>query len=68
MENDPSTEKLEALQRERETAERERAENSHDEQEFAEHNRRADKAGYLRRKLEERAESEREATERDSDG
>ena len=36
-----------------------------DEHETAQHERRADRAGYLREKLEERAESEREAAEHD---
>jgi hypothetical protein len=67
MESDPETEKLKAAQHEREVVERERARKSPDEAEFAQHDRRAEKAAYLHHKLEERAESEREADERDPD-
>ena len=42
----------------REQAERERAREALDEQETREHERRAEKAGYLREKLDERAASE----------
>ncbi len=67
MESDPPTEQLEALQRERELTERERADDAPDEHESAQHERRAEKAGYLRRKLQQRAASEREASRRDDD-
>ena len=53
------TEELKGIQTEREAAERERARSAHDEDEAAQHERRADKARYLREKLEQRAESER---------
>ena len=53
------TEELKIVQAEREAAEREAAESALDEDEFAQHDRRADKARYLREKLEEREESER---------
>ena len=56
---DPKTEQLTTTQRERERAERSRAESAPDEDEAAQHERRADKARYLAEKLEERAESER---------
>jgi len=56
---EPITEELKQAQRERERAERRRAESVSDEDEAAQHERRADKAKYLADKLEERAESER---------
>ncbi len=51
----------------RELEERKYADDAPAEDETAQHERRADKAHYLREKLAERAESEREA-ERSSDG
>ncbi len=59
MPEDPITEELKIVQLEREGAERKRARTSLDETEAAQHERRAEKAGYLAEKLEERAESER---------
>ncbi len=59
MAEDPITEELKISQLERERAERRRAENVPDEDEAAQHERRADKARYLAEKLEKRAESER---------
>lgn len=57
---DPTTEELRAAQLRRETQEREAAEQAPDD--TAEHHvARADKAAYLRQKLEERARAEREA-------
>jgi hypothetical protein len=56
---DPITEELKLTQREREHAERRRAQDVADADEAAQHARRADKARYLAEKLEERAESER---------
>ena len=53
------TEELKAVQLEREASERDRARSAPDD-EAAQHARRADKARYLREKLEERARSERE--------
>jgi hypothetical protein len=58
--DEPNTEDLKQAQIEREQAERRRAETVPDEDEAAQHERRADKARYLADKLEERAESERE--------
>jgi hypothetical protein len=55
----PKTEELKIIQAEREAEERERARSALDEDEAAQHERRADKARYLREKLEQRAESER---------
>jgi hypothetical protein len=57
------TEELKIIQVEREAAEREQAESALDEDEAAQHERRADKARYLKEKLEERAESERQLDE-----
>jgi hypothetical protein len=59
MEYEPSTEELRAVQLQREASEAEQAQSAPDEQETAQHQRRADKARYLREKLEQRAESER---------
>jgi hypothetical protein len=57
---DPITEELKLSQLEREQAERRRARDVPDEDEAAQHERRAEKAKYLAEKLEERAESERQ--------
>jgi hypothetical protein len=57
--DEPTTEELKLTQVERERAERRRAHTVPDEDEAAQHERRADKARYLAEKLEERAESER---------
>ena len=60
-EEDPITEELRLDQLQRESAEHERAQSSLDEEEAEQHERRAEKASYLREKLEERAQAEREA-------
>ncbi|HEV2814706.1 MAG TPA: hypothetical protein VGW10_15735 [Solirubrobacteraceae bacterium] len=57
--DNPSTEELRAVQAEREEAEREMAERAPDPREERTHERRADRAAYLREKLDEQAESER---------
>jgi len=57
--DEPITEELKQAQLDREQAERRRAETVPDDDEAAQHERRADKARYLAEKLEERAESER---------
>jgi hypothetical protein len=57
--DEPTTQELKQAQLEREQAERRRAENAPDEDEAAQHERRADKAQYLADKLKEREESER---------
>jgi len=54
------TEELKIVQADREATEREAAKSAIDEEEVAQHQRRADKARYLREKLEEREESERQ--------
>jgi hypothetical protein len=58
MSDEEDTEELRKAQLERELTERKLASSSAGEEEFAQHDRRAEKAEYLRRKLEERAESE----------
>ena len=57
---DPSTEELRAVQAEREETERELAEDAPDEHAERTHERRAERAAYLREKLSEQAESEQE--------
>ena len=59
-EEDPVTAELRLRQAERESVEREEAEESVSDQETEQHARRADKAAYLREKLEERAQAEQE--------
>jgi hypothetical protein len=61
VDEEPTTQELRLEQTRREAAEREEAKESPSEDEAEQHARRADKADYLKRKLEERAESEREA-------
>lgn len=58
-EPDPTTEELRLSQLRRERREREAAER--DDEEAAVHARRAERAAYLREKLEQRARAEREA-------
>ena len=58
---DPKTEELQLEQVQREMAERKQAEGSQESAEEHTHERRADRAAYLKRKLEERAKSEEEA-------
>jgi hypothetical protein len=60
---DPQTEELHLDQIDREAAERQRAKQAAEEAERHTHERRAERAGYLREKLGERAASEEEATE-----
>jgi hypothetical protein len=60
MPEDPETEELQVDQLKRELAERQAAETAPPAEE-AQHERRAEKARYLRQRLEERAESERES-------
>lgn len=58
--SEPTTEELRAVQADRERAEREMADQAPDPREEHTHGRRAERAAYLREKLEEKAESERE--------
>jgi hypothetical protein len=59
MEEDPTTRELRAKQEQREAEERERAEEADTDEGTGQHERRAEKADYLKKKLEERADSER---------
>ena len=59
-EEDPDTKELRAVQARRVREELAQAQVAADEEEQSQHARRADKAEYLRQKLEERAESERQ--------
>jgi hypothetical protein len=66
MEKEPDeTQELLIEQADRERAERRAAEEEPTDPGTATHDRRADKAAYLKRKLAERAESERRAAEED---
>jgi hypothetical protein len=58
VEEDPTTAELRARQAEREAEERAEADAATAEEDTAQHDRRADKAAYLRKKLEERADAE----------
>ena len=57
---DPQTGELKRSQIERVRAERKREDDAVDDQETETHGRRAEKADYLRQKLEERAEAEKQ--------
>lgn len=59
--HEPTTEELKVQQLKREVEERERAREAETDEGTGSHQRRADKAEYLRQKLEERERSEREA-------
>ena len=61
MEEDPTTQELRLEQLKREQAEREAAEEGVTPDDTEQHERRADRASYLREKLEERARAERES-------
>ncbi|HLY47876.1 MAG TPA: hypothetical protein VKR21_01655 [Solirubrobacteraceae bacterium] len=63
MPEEPSTEELQAEQMKRELAARRAAETAPDDEETAQYERRAEKAHYLREKLDERAAAEREVEE-----
>jgi hypothetical protein len=65
--DDPSVEDLQRRQRDQERAEREQLAEASEPADAARHRRRADKARYLRDKLEERKRSEREAADDDPD-
>jgi len=58
---DPTTQELKVQQLQREVAEREEARRAETDEGTGSHQRRADKAEYLREKLDEREQSEREA-------
>jgi hypothetical protein len=65
---DPTTQELRLDQLRREKAEREHADHAVDPDDTDQHEARAAKAGYLREKLEERAEAERRAGSEDDAG
>jgi hypothetical protein len=65
---DPTTQELRLEQLQREDTERERAEHAAETDDTDQHQARAAKAGYLRKKLEERAEAERRAAAEDDPG
>lgn len=58
---DPKTEEMQLEQLRRERGEREQAEEATDSHETVTHERRADRAAYLKKKLDERARSEDES-------
>jgi hypothetical protein len=63
---DPTTQELRLDQLRKEEAERDRAERALESDDTDQHEARAAKAGYLREKLEERAEAERRAGAEDT--
>ncbi len=65
MSEDPTTEELRLDQLRREAEERDQAERAVEPDDTDQHEARAAKAGYLRAKLEERAEAERRAAAED---
>jgi hypothetical protein len=65
---DPTTEELRLDQLQKEKAERERAERAADPEDTDQHEARAAKAGYLREKLDERADAERRMAAEDDPG
>ena len=67
MEEEPTTQELRIEQLKREHAEREAAAEGVTPDDTEQHERRADKASYLREKLEERARAERESGRPDGD-
>ncbi len=62
MEEDPTTQELRVAQLRRENSERDHAEQAPTDDAAAAHTRRAEKTAYLRERLEDRAEAEREAS------
>jgi hypothetical protein len=60
VEEDPTTQELRVKQERREAEERKSARETDSEDATEQHERRAEKAEYLKKKLEERAASERE--------
>ena len=64
-EEDPTTRELRIKQLQKELDERKAAEEGHTEDDTGTHDARAAKAAYLRKKLEQRAEAERQADDAD---
>jgi hypothetical protein len=67
VDDEPTTQELRALQDTRVSEERRRAAEAEEPADERTHERRADKADYLREKLAERERAEREAAEQDRD-
>jgi len=67
-EEDPQTGELKRSQVERVREERKREDEAVDDEATETHGRRAEKADYLRKKLEQRAQAEKQKLERDEDG
>lgn len=65
-EEDPTTQELRVDQVRREAAERERAEQAPTEDAAEQHARRAERNAFLRERLEQRAEAERQAARKDA--
>jgi hypothetical protein len=65
LSEDPTTQELRLDQLKREKTEREAADKGENPDDTGQHEARAAKAGYLREKLEERAEAERRAAAED---
>ena len=65
---DPQTGELKRSQVERVREERKREDEAVADEETETHGRRAEKADYLRKKLEQRAQAEKQKLERDEDG
>ena len=68
MEEDPTTQELRIEQLQRELAERKRADDTPLPEETAQHERRAERAAYLRGRLEQRADAERRAAAEEAGG
>jgi hypothetical protein len=64
---DPTTQELRVRQAKREEDARVHSDRAPEDEDTSQFDRRADKAAYLKRKLEERAEAEREAAEKDEE-
>jgi hypothetical protein len=67
VDDEPTTQELRALQDTRVSEERRRAREAEESADERTHERRADKADYLREKLAERERAERRAAEQDRD-
>ncbi len=65
MDPEPTTEKLKLRQSEQEHAEREAVERADNQAEAEKHKRRADKARYLREKLSEQEQADRQGDDQD---
>jgi hypothetical protein len=66
--HDPTTQELRVRQMKREEEARVESESRPEDEDTSQFDRRADKAAYLKRKLEEREQAERDAAQEESDG